>query len=275
LTIGGVGQAAEETHAHLLSQHATGLVSKAILDSGSLLGSINMTRTSELMANSSAQVVQNLGCGEHTGAHSTLLACIQAVPAELVALRSLGTSWGPVVDDVFLVQDPLTSLVTGAFTKTPVLSGEREGVVRGKLERLLQELGNPGWGEVGAEHVLGVKGVPLDDELTLASTLARWYTGSGGVVAASRSSLLQMVKESTVLPNAIAGELIRERGASVFRYWLPLEGGRRPRRENSQKERLLSRSLTIQTKFPNPYFIFVGGYHYNSIIDINQKPSNQ
>ena len=34
LTIGGVGQAAEETHAHLLSQHATGLVSKAILDSG-------------------------------------------------------------------------------------------------------------------------------------------------------------------------------------------------------------------------------------------------
>ena len=52
------------------------------------------------------------------------------------------------------------------------------------------------------------------------------------------------------------------------RYWLPLEGGRRPRRENSQKERLLSRSLTIQTKFPNPYFIFVGGYHYNSIIDI-------
>lgn len=34
LTIGGVGEAAEETHAHLLSQHATGLVAKAILDSG-------------------------------------------------------------------------------------------------------------------------------------------------------------------------------------------------------------------------------------------------
>ena len=30
--------------------------------------------------------------------------CWQAIPAELVALRSLGTSWGPVVDDVFLVQ---------------------------------------------------------------------------------------------------------------------------------------------------------------------------
>ena len=32
--------------------------------------------------------------------------CWQAIPAELVALRSLGTSWGPVVDDVFLVQVP-------------------------------------------------------------------------------------------------------------------------------------------------------------------------
>ena len=30
--------------------------------------------------------------------------------------------------------------------------------------------------QVGAEHVLGVKGVPLDDELTLASTLARLIT---------------------------------------------------------------------------------------------------
>ena len=91
---------------------------------------------------SSTQLVQDLACGKHTGAHSTLLACIQvqllpllenasfmvetnfssemerhgeweaeeelfccqAVPAELVALRSLGTSWGPAVDDVFLVQ---------------------------------------------------------------------------------------------------------------------------------------------------------------------------
>ena len=34
LTIGGVGQAAEEAQAHLLSQHTTGLVSKTILDSG-------------------------------------------------------------------------------------------------------------------------------------------------------------------------------------------------------------------------------------------------
>ena len=34
LTIGGVGDAAEESHAHLLSQHTTGLVAKAILDSG-------------------------------------------------------------------------------------------------------------------------------------------------------------------------------------------------------------------------------------------------
>ena len=29
---------------------------------------------------------------------------------------------------------------------------------------------------------------------------------------------IKKVKESTVLPNAIAGELIRERGASVFRW---------------------------------------------------------
>ena len=29
-----------------------------------------------------------------------------------------------------LAQDPLTSLVTGAFTTTPILSGEREVVVR-------------------------------------------------------------------------------------------------------------------------------------------------
>ena len=29
-----------------------------------------------------------------------------------------------------LTQDPLTSLVTGAFTTTPILSGEREVVVR-------------------------------------------------------------------------------------------------------------------------------------------------
>ena len=59
-------------------------------------------------------------------------------------------------------QDPLTALVTGAFPKIPLLTGEREAVVRweqnflefgnfdfrGKLDTLLQQLGNPGWGEV-------------------------------------------------------------------------------------------------------------------------------
>ena len=69
--------------------------------------------------------------------------------------------------------------------------------------------------EVGPDHLLGVKGAPREDDLTLATTLARhgphqrrpddqdfvvvhvlahrWYTGTGGVVAASRSSLYQMV----------------------------------------------------------------------------------
>ena len=69
--------------------------------------------------------------------------------------------------------------------------------------------------QVGPDHLLGVKGAPREDDLTLATTLARhrphqrrphdqdfvvvdvlahrWYTGTGGVVAASRSSLYQMV----------------------------------------------------------------------------------
>ena len=34
LTIGGVGQGGEEAQAHLLSQHSSGLVAKAIIDSG-------------------------------------------------------------------------------------------------------------------------------------------------------------------------------------------------------------------------------------------------
>ena len=119
--------------------------------------------------------------------------------------------------------------------------------------------------QVGPDHLLGVKGAPREDDLTLATTIARhrphqrrphdqdfvvvdvlahrWYTGTGGVVAASRSSLYQMVllhhhhhhhhhqlelgreflltlskvKDAMVITNSIAMELIKERGASVYR----------------------------------------------------------
>ena len=47
------------------------------------------------------------------------------VPAQL--------SSKPTKKFIHIIQDPLTTLVTGAFTKTPVLSGEREGVVRWRL----------------------------------------------------------------------------------------------------------------------------------------------
>ena len=84
--------------------------------------------------------------------------------------------------------------------------------------------------QVGPDHLLGVKGAPREDDLTLATTLARhgpqqrrpddqdfvvvdvlahrWYTGTGGVVAASRSSLFQMVlfhhdQHHMYLPRAI------------------------------------------------------------------------
>ena len=121
--------------------------------------------------------------------------------------------------------------------------------------------------QVGPDHLLGVKGAPREDDLILATTLARhgphqrrpddqdffvvdvlahrWYTGTGGVVAASRSSLFQMVllhhhhhqhhhqlelgreflltllthkvKDAMVITNSIAMELIKERGATVYR----------------------------------------------------------
>ena len=131
--------------------------------------------------------------------------------------------------------------------------------------------------QVGPDHLLGVKGAPREDDLTLATTLARhrphqrrphdqdfvvvdvlahrWYTGTGGVVAASRSSLYQMVllhyhhhhhhhqhqhhhqlelgreflltlskvKDAMVITNSIATELIKERGASVYRLQKILE----------------------------------------------------
>ncbi|MGB5810816.1 MAG: carboxylesterase family protein, partial [Polyangiales bacterium] len=139
VTIFGESAGAFSVCSHLVSPRSAGLFDKAILQSGSCERPFPGAEAAEAQGDAFADA---LGCGGETDADG-VLDCMRAADADAVLAAlpptpNFGfttttdgtTNWGPVIDGLFMTEQPATSFESGNFTQVPTLIGFTRGEAR-------------------------------------------------------------------------------------------------------------------------------------------------